>query len=127
MEQTTATRRKGALAPTATTPRSASATLWVLRLLVRGGILTRLLRFEKRLDDEVRKTLEMPELDKASGERAIRARLSARLAEVEAVGAHDDGVVFQNLQALAKLFQLTPTERDLVTLGARSKLSVPLS
>lgn len=94
------------------------AALWTLRLLVRGGILQRLIRRTKELDDDVRKNLEMPELDLVMDESTLRACLTKKLAAVEALGTYDDGVVFRNLQALAKLFQLTPVERALLTFAA---------
>ena len=99
MEQVQANDLTAAPAPAPASParRASSATLWVLRLLVRGGILPRLLRSSKQLPDDVRKTLEMPELDDNANEETLRGKLAARLAEAEAAGANDDGIVFRNL------------------------------
>lgn len=94
------------------------ATLWTLRLLVRGGILQRVLHGTKELGRDIRKTLEMPELDQVSDESALRALLMTRLTAIEASGTSGDGVLFHNLHALAKLFQLTPVERALLTFAA---------
>lgn len=113
MEQTTLPLTAAAVDATPSPKRTSSVALWILRLLVRGGVLPRLLR-GKELEDDVRQALSMPDLERVGDVPTVRARLAARLTEAEAAGPHDDGVMFRNVVTLARLFQLAPVERSLL-------------
>ncbi len=90
--------------------RVSSATLWTLRLLVRGGILLRLQRNSKSLPEEVRKTLEMPELEEGAGEPAwalaerVKCTHSAEL--MHRFLRHMPGVQGDEIRALIKIAEV---------------------
>src|SRR5258708_2200841 len=80
--------------------------LWILRMLVRGGVAERFQRRRDPLDNDIQKALSIPELaGHEAVDASVRELLVRQLEEAEKAGCSDETSLARNVATLGRLFQ----------------------
>lgn len=93
--------------------------LWTLRLLVSGRACERMLQGEGRIDSDTLETIDMPELN---GDLIPKSQLLGffreKLQRVEGARVSGDRDLDRKIAGIARVFELTPLEREILALAA---------
>lgn len=108
--------------------RSDQLALWTVRTLVHTGAYRRLIERWHTIDENLLRAAGLAKLKDANlDEKSAYQYLSKRLDELEQSPIVREGLIFENLDKFAQLFDLTQDERDILAFAAMLELHDSLS